>query len=134
MSDVIIFKLKEEPGFINASSFKDEDLSSIPEDAVCISFENAEITDEGILGLPELNKLRCIDLDATQITDKAMEIISQISSLEEIWIEGTKITDEGFKKLALLPHLSFVSFWDTDISKEAFNYVIKRLPNLKFGG
>jgi hypothetical protein len=63
-----------------------------------------------------------------------MEVISTFQTLEEVWIEDTKITDNGFKKLALLPRLKYVSFWDTEISDEAFDYVMKRLPNLESEG
>ena len=134
MRKVIIFKLKEEDGYYDASELSDDDLSGVPEDTVCLSLENAQITDEGILHLPKLNMLRCIDLDSTKITDRSMGVISQFHALEEIWIEDTKITDEGFKKLALLPSLKYVSFWDTEISDDAFNYVMERLPNLESEG
>jgi hypothetical protein len=134
MSEVIIFKLKEEDGYYDASDLSDCDLSNIPEDTVCLSLENTKITDEGILHLPRLNMLRCIDLDSTRITDRSMEVISTFQTLEEVWIEDTKITDNGFKKLALLPRLKYVSFWDTEISDEAFDYVMKRLPNLESEG
>ncbi len=134
MSDVIIFKLKEEAGYFDATGFSDHDLSGVPEDTICLSLENAEITDEGIFRLPNLKNLRCIDLDSTQITDRAMDVISNFTELEEVWIEDTKITDSGFKKLAMLPKLKYVSFWDTEISDEAFDYVMERLPGLKSAG
>jgi hypothetical protein len=134
MSEVIIFKLKDEDGYFDASELSDDDLSSIPENTVCLSLENAKITDGGIFHLPKLNMIRCIDLDSTLITDRSMDVISTFQTLEEIWIEDTKITDNGFKKLSLLPRLKYVSFWDTEISDEAFDYVIARLPNLKSEG
>jgi len=134
MSDVIIFKLKEEPGFFDASEFADGEMWSIPKDTICLSLENAMVTDAGISQLPHLSKLRCIDLDSTRITNSSMDKISTFTSLEEVWIEDTKISDEGFKKLAKLPNLKYISFCYTEISDEAFNYVMERLPNLKSEG
>lgn len=134
MSDVLIFKLKNEPGYFDASDLSDRDINLVPEDTVCLSLENEDVTDQGIANLPELASLRCIDLDSTEITDKAMKIICRTSSLEEVWIEGTGITDVGFKILALLPELKFVSFWDSRISEDAIRYVKDFLPGLKLEG
>ena len=134
MSDVILFQLKSQPGFFDGTCLSDSELASVPMDTVCLSLENASITDNGIANLPKLEQLRCIDLDSTKITDLSMEIISSYKNLEEIWIEDTQITDVGFKKLALLKRLKYVSFWDTDISDNAYNYVVNKLPNLKSEG
>lgn len=134
MSYPIIFKLKEEAGYFDASSFNDEELCRIPEDTVCLSLENARITDRGISILPSLKRLRCIDLDSTDITDQAMKVICKMSSLEEMWIEDTKITDDGFKMLALLSNLNYISIWDTGISEEAYNYLKSKLPDLQIVG
>ena len=80
MSDVIIFKLKEEPGFFDASECADGDMSNVPEETICLSLESAVVTDEGISQLPHLAKLRCIDLDSTRITDKSMQKIVTFTS------------------------------------------------------
>jgi len=134
MNDTLIFKLKDEEGFFDASALKDHELSSVSNNTISLSLENAEITDTGISNLPEFKKIRCIDLDSTLITDKSMDVITSFKSLEEVWIEDTKLTDLGFKKLALLPKLKYISFLNTNISDEAYNYVIQRLPNLESEG
>ncbi|WP_018417408.1 hypothetical protein [Teredinibacter turnerae] len=134
MTEVIIFKLKQEEGYFDASGFDDSELSLVPEDTVCLSLENASITDAGISSLPRLKELRCIDLDSTKITDESMDVITSFTSLEEIWIEDVGITSKGFKKLALLPNLKYVSFWGTEISDDAYDYVMEKLPNLKSEG
>ena len=122
------------PGFFDASECADGNMSNVPEETICLSLENAVVTDEGISQLPHLAKLRCIDLEATRITDKSMEKIVTFTCLEEVWIEDTEITDKGFKKLAELPNLKYVSFWDTKISDGAFEYLMERLPSLKSEG
>ncbi|KZN57975.1 hypothetical protein N473_26485 [Pseudoalteromonas luteoviolacea CPMOR-1] len=134
MSDVLVFKLREEDGYFDATQLEDCDLSKVPSDVVSLSLENAPITDDGISNLPFLFKVRCIDLDSTLITDKSLEIISQFKTLEELWIEDLKITDKGFKLLALLPNLKYVSLWDTEVSDDAYNYVKAKLTNLKSEG
>ena len=134
MSYPLIFKLKQEPGFFDATGFCDRDLISVPEDTVCLSLENANISDEGISNLPTMTKLRCIDLDSTGITDRSMEVISRFGSLEEVWIEGARITDVGFKKFTLLPKLRYISFWDCQVSEDAVKYLEYVLPDLKLEG
>ncbi len=134
MSDVLIFKLREEDGYFDASELSDSEMSKIPENVISLSLENSQITDAGISNLPFLNRVRCIDLDSTLITDKSMEIITQFKTLEELWIEDLKISDYGFKLLASLPNLKYVSFWDTEITDEAYNFVKDKLPDLKSEG
>lgn len=134
MSDALIFKLQNEPGYFDASGFSDRDMALVPSGTVCLSLENASVTDQGISKLPKLAKLRCIDLDCTGITDQSMDVITRIRSLEEVWIEGTRVTDVGFRKLTLLPKLKYVSFWDCEVSENAVLYVKCLLPNLKLEG
>ncbi|OEE58065.1 hypothetical protein A1OQ_21655 [Enterovibrio norvegicus FF-162] len=134
MSDALVFRLRNEEGYFDATELEDSELSKIPSDVVCLNLENSTITDDGILKLPFLSKVRCIDLDSTLISDKSMEIITKFKTLEELWIEDVKVTDEGFKLLALLPNLRYVSFWDTEISDEAYNHVIGKLPHLRTAG
>ncbi|AOT08712.1 hypothetical protein [Pseudoalteromonas luteoviolacea] len=134
MSDVLVFKLKKEDGYFDATQLEDNELSKVPSNVVSLSLENAPITDKGISNLPFLSNVRCIDLDSTFITDKSLEIISQFKNLEELWIEDFNITDSGFKLLALLPNLKYISFLDTEISDDAYDYVKDKLPNLKSEG
>lgn len=134
MGDVLVFKLREQAGYFDATKFGDSDLLKVPNDVVSLSLENAAITDVGVSNLPFLYKVRCIDLDSTLITDKSMEVITQFKTLEELWIEDVKITDHGFKLLALLPKLKYVSLWDTEVSDEAYYYVKESLPNLTLEG
>ncbi len=135
MSKALIFELQEAGiGCFNVSSLRLDDLKNIPRDILLLSFENSDATDKHIRAIPRLEKIRCIDLDSTQISDSSMEVISKFKTLEEVWIEDVRINDEGFKKLADLPNLKYVSFLDTEVSDDAFNYVIDRLPQLKYSG
>ncbi|NVJ66766.1 MAG: hypothetical protein HWE16_09760 [Gammaproteobacteria bacterium] len=129
-----IFALRKQKNYLDATSWHDDDLSNVPIDTICLTLENAIITDKGIMSLPQLTMLKCIDLDSTKITDKSIDKLISFKRLEELWIEDTKITDDGFKKLTSLKNLRFISFLDTDISDDAYNYIKQHLPDTKLHG
>jgi len=97
LGDVIIFKLKEEPGFFDAGEFSDGEMSSVPEETIYLSLENAIVIDEDISQRPHLSKLRCIDLDSTRITDKSIEKISPFQAWKKFGAKTQKfqIKDSG---------------------------------------
>jgi len=126
----LVFSLKSEDGYLDATGYLDRDLAEIPSETIFLNLENANIGDEGILLLPNLRLLRCLDLDSTRITDKAMSKIGTFSAIEEIWIEDTKITDHGLDELAGLNRLQFISIMDCDISDAAVQRLRKAIPGV----
>ena len=86
-----IFELKKQSGFCDGSHFTDDSLSEVPTDTICLSLENASITDSGIERLKNCKSLKCIDLDGTKITDESLKTISEMKSVEELWLEQTSI-------------------------------------------
>ena len=126
-----IFELKKQPGFYDGSSLTDESLSDIPVDTICLSLENAEITDGGIKKLVGLTRLKCIDLDGTKITDESLNTISEIKSIEELWLEQTSITSRGLKYLSKLSNLKFVSLDYCEIPQEDLDLFYHENPILR---
>jgi len=131
MCERLVFKLIGEAGYIDGSSFTDEDLSNIPDDTRFLSLENAQVTDEGIKNIANLKDLVCLDLDFTKVSDESMKIIGGISSLVELWIEDTVITDKGIEYLHNLSGLKFISILDTSITDEAVSKLVKKIPDVE---
>jgi hypothetical protein len=129
--DRLVFKLKNEPGYLDGTTFRDSDLSTVPKDTVFLNLENARITDDGIVAMPDLPRLRCVDLDSTGITDAALQRLGGFPNLEEIWIEDTAVTDKGLAYLYGLRRLRFISILDCAISDEAVNGLRRAIPGVE---
>ena len=128
--DRLVFLLRDDPNYVDASGWSDTDLSRVPRDTISLNLENSSITDRGILCLPHLPALRCLDLDSTHITDAAMRRISQFGSLEELWIESTAISDDGMAYLHSLVSLKFVSVAYCAISPAAIERLRSAIPGI----
>ena len=129
-STMLVFQLKGTPGHVDGTEFTDADLANIPTDTTLLQLECSQITDKGMLNLPDLPNLRCIDLDSTSITNLSMDKVATFLSLEEIWIEDTSITDEGLIKLSPLNKLRYISAEYTDISDAAVQKLRTKIPGL----
>jgi len=128
----LIYLLKEAPGYIDGTQFRDLDLATIASETVSLSLENAHVSDPGIGSLPDLPRLRCIDLDGTPISDLAMERVGMFRSLEEVWIEGTAVSDRGLKSLHRLTNLTFISIVDCEhISHKGVAELQKAIPGVQ---
>lgn len=68
------------------------------DDIVVLQMANADVTDDTLLYLRNLSKLRELDLNNTQITDDGLKHLKNLSSLEELRLRKTKITDAGFRE------------------------------------
>jgi hypothetical protein len=129
-TELLVFLLKNNPGYVNARSWSDIQLASTPTETVFLDLENAIISDSAINGLPELPNLRCIDLDSTNISDASMERIGNFVSLEEIWIEDTAVTDIGITKLLGLKNLRFISILGCEISEQSVEALRSSIPGV----
>jgi len=126
----LAFTLRSEDGYIDGTSFRDENLAKLNDNTLCLNLENASITDYGILQLPRLPNLRCIDLDGTQITDRGMIKLTEFQNLEELWIEQTAITDNGIRFLHDNKNLKFISIVDCIISEHAIARLEAAIPGI----
>jgi hypothetical protein len=131
VEDMLVFLLKNKPGYIDGTDFEDTDLATISRNTVFLNLEKAVVTDDGIISLPDLPHLRCIDLDSTAITDRALQRLGDFLSLEEIWIEDTAVTDEGLSQLFGLKSLRFISILDSAISEKAVEALRNAIPGIE---
>lgn len=126
-----IFQLKEQAGYYDGSSLANEDMCNVPIDTICLSLENAHISDDGIKHLTRCTQLKCIDLDGTKITDESLKTLSEMNTIEELWLEQTAITSTGLKYLNKLTNLRFISLDYCDISQEDIDIFYDENPNLE---
>jgi Leucine Rich repeat len=67
------------------------------------------LTDEGLLHLARLPRLRHLNLAGTGITDRGLEVLRRLPALEAIVLSGTRVTDAGVTNLALCEELQAVN-------------------------
>jgi len=65
---------------------------------VVLQMANADVTDETLEHLRDMQSLRELDLNDTQITDAGLAVVAELPALETLRLRNTKITDAGFKQ------------------------------------
>jgi hypothetical protein len=68
-----------------------------------------DLTDEGLLHLARLPRLRHLNLAGTGITDRGLEVLRRLPALEAIVLSGTRVTDAGVSNLAWCEELQAVN-------------------------
>jgi hypothetical protein len=130
-SDLLIFRLRTEPGFVDGREFSDRELAELPADTCCLSLEQSRVSDAGLRALPVLPRLRCLDLDGTSITDRALEWVAEQPALEELWLEQTVVSDVGLSSLQGLRSLRSISLLDTEVTVEGVNALRATHPTIE---
>ncbi len=64
-----------------------------------------KVTDEGLVRLKKLQKLRELNLDQTRVTDQGLNALTQLPNLENLDLSSTRTTDAGVAYLKKLPRL-----------------------------
>jgi hypothetical protein len=59
---------------------------------------NADVTDQTLEYLRNLQRLRELDLNNTQVTDRGLLVLKELPSLESLRLQNTRITDQGFQE------------------------------------
>ena len=77
-----------------------------------LSISNSPVTDQGLLFLKDLRRLRMLD------------------AIEELIIYDTVITEDGVKAIAHLPNLRFMCLTTTNVTDALFG-VLKNMPQLE---
>ena len=89
------------------------------DDTIVLQMANADVSDETLQLLAEMQQLRELDLNDSAVTDSGLEILSTLTSLETLRLRGTGISDEGFKQhLMPLPKLKNVDVRQTEVKSE----------------
>jgi len=79
--------------------------------AVEISFQNPNATDDWVTPLKGLAGLKRVHLEKTKVTDKALDAIGALANLEYLNLYSTGITDGGLDKLKNLKKLKTLYLW-----------------------
>lgn len=66
-------------------------------DVVVLQMANADVTDETLRTLVDLERLRELDLNNTAVTDAGLEVISGLVGLQRLRLAHTAISDAGFR-------------------------------------
>lgn len=100
------------------------------DDIVVLQMANADVTDDTLVHLKNLTRLRELDLERTQITDEGLKRLKELPALEDLRLRKTKITDAGFREHLLpLPGLKNVDVRDTEVTAKTMREWKKADPD-----
>lgn len=72
-------------------------LQSKPE-TIVLQMANPDVTDDTLICLRHLPKLRELDLNETRITDAGLAVLAELPQLESLRLRKTAITEQGFRE------------------------------------
>jgi hypothetical protein len=79
------------------------------------------VTDNGVLALAGLGRLRHLDLGGTAITDRGLAVLRSLPALESLSLWGTHVTDAGMRELAACDNLRSVNLAGTAVGDRAIH-------------
>jgi hypothetical protein len=84
-----------------------------------LKMANADVTDQTLEYLRNMQRLRDLDLSNTQVTDRGLLVLRELPSLESLRLQNTKITDQGFQEyLAQKESLQQLDLRGTEVKAE----------------
>ena|GEM_PF-313257 len=86
-----------------------------------LTLGGTQITDEGLVHLLQLKKLRKIRLARTAVTDAGMNILAKNEFLEDVDLSQTKIGDFGVWELRALPRLKNLNLYLTLVTDQGLD-------------
>ena len=78
-----------------------------------LTLGGTQVTDEGLIHLLQLPRLRVLRLSRTATTDAGMNILAKCETLESIDVSQTQIGDQGVWELRALPRLRILNLFQT---------------------
>jgi len=90
-----------------------------------------KLTDNNIIGLKALTRLKTLDLLDAPVTDKSVDTILKFTELEELNLSGTKVTDAAAKKLLALKKLKILQLNNTKVTREGVDAMTDELKKDK---
>ena len=88
---------------------------------------SAEVTDEGLGHVANMNRLTSLWLGRTKVTDASMKKIAKLNRLRVLSLTDTKVTGAGLAQLAPLEELEQLSLSGSDVEDEDMA-LIKSFP------
>ena len=109
---------------------EDKHLELLPEatelEKLIISYTN--ITDDGLVHLSSLKKLRILSLFRNSIGDAGMVHLEQLTALEQLNLEETGLSDRGIPKLCNLKNLERISMDHESVSQKGEDMLREAIP------
>ena len=94
-------------------------LAARPE-TVVLQMANPDVTDQTLVYLKGMTRLRELDLEGSQVGDEGLRELDALPGLETLRLKGTRITDAGFGRwLAPRESLRQLDLRDTRVGKES---------------
>jgi hypothetical protein len=91
-------------------------------DVVVLQMANADVTDETLRLLADLERLRELDLSNTSVTDAGLGLVGGLAGLERLRLANTRVTDAGFREhLMDHPGLSEIDLRGTAVAHETIS-------------
>jgi hypothetical protein len=82
----------------------------------CLLISNGkEVTDECLVALTRLTKLRVLVINNSQITDDGLAHLSGLTNLEVLELDGSAVSGRGLAHLARLQNLKLISLRETPL-------------------
>ena len=121
------------PGFDATGQLTDAmlaDLGRVEHLVRLVANGSKAVTDEGVLKLAGLSRLRHLDLGGTAITDAALDVVRSLPALESISLRGTRVTDAGVHALRACQRLKSVNLGWTSTGDAAIRALAGK-PDLR---
>jgi hypothetical protein len=88
-----------------------------------VDLSRTKVTDNGLIEVFELFKLRNLYLVGTEITDYGLENLRGLAHLRHLNLDGTKVTDEGMIELSELLKLQNLNLSSTKITDNGMGHL-----------
>lgn len=83
------------------------------DDIVEVDFNYGHVTDDGLVHVRGLHRLRWISLFNSQVTDKSLVHLYGLTDLETVVLRGTSVSKDGEERLKeALPNVQVVREWE----------------------
>lgn len=123
---------KEAAFHLSSAEVTDESLSSLKEieGLVWLNLRGTKVTDAGLAQLAELKGLKRLHLEKTAVTDAGLAHLAGLENLEYLNLYGTQVTDAGLKHLEGLSNLKKLYLWQTEVTKDGAEQLQTKLTDL----
>lgn len=124
---------KEVAFHLGGTDLTDEGLVHLPEVAhvVWLNLRDTKITDAGLAQVGKLAGLTRLHLERTGVGDAGMPHLKGLAKLEYLNLYGTKVTDAGLAPLKELKGLKKLYLWQTGVTDAGAADLAKALPELE---
>lgn len=111
-----------------------ESLLAVPEHVVFLDLSGAQVPDESMDEIGQLQNLYHLDLSNTSVTNDGLIHLNSLNRLAVLNLYGTTVSDEGLEHIKLLPALKKVYLWQTETTQEFMDQWKKENPDLEVVG